>query len=403
MEKKSILDVDLDGKRVFCRVDFNVPVYNGTISDDTRIIEALPTIRHIVDSGGMVILASHRGRPNGEVDESLRLKIVGDRLAELIGIPVLSLKESTGIDVKKAVEQMKKGDIILLENVRFHKGEEANDLTLAKEFAELADIYVDDAFGTAHREHASTAGIAKFLPAVAGLLMLKEMEVLGKYLINPKHPYTAIIGGAKAKDKIEVISNLLDRADNILIGGGLANNFIKAMGHEVGKSILEEDKIELAQMLIFQAAQMGVKLMMPVDVVVAREISENAVAWVVPIDSIPEDAYALDIGPETIAQYTMAIACAKLIIWNGPMGLFEIEQFSAGTVQIAQAVANSCGATIVGGGDSLAALKKAGVVENITHISTGGGASLDVAQGKELPAVAALDDKLPDLVGSKDG
>lgn len=393
MEKKSILDVELDGKRVFCRVDFNVPVYNGTISDETRIIEALPTIRYIVDNGGMVILASHRGRPQGKVDESLRLKIVGDRLAELIGIPVLSLKDSTGIDVKKAVEEMKKGDIILLENVRFHPGEEANDPALAKEFAELSDLYVDDAFGTAHRAHASTAGIAEFLPAVAGLLMLKEMRVLSEHLVNPQHPYTAIIGGAKAKDKIEVISNLLDRADNILIGGGLANNFIKAMGHEVGKSILEEDKIELAQMLIFQAAQMGVKLMMPVDVVVAREISEDAESWVVPIDSIPEDVYALDIGPETVIQFTVAIACAKLIIWNGPMGLFEIDQFSKGTVQIAESVATSCAVTIVGGGDSLAALKKAGVVENITHISTGGGASLYVAQGKILPAVAALDNK----------
>lgn len=393
MEKKSILDVQLDGKKVFCRVDFNVPVYNGEITDDTRIIEALPTIKYIVDHGGMVILASHRGRPKGAIDEGLRLKIVGDRLAELLGMPVLSLNESTGIDVKNAVSNMVKGDIILLENVRFHPGEEDNDPELAREFAELADLYVDDAFGTAHRAHASTAGIAEFLPAVAGLLMLKEIKALNEYLINPEHPYTAIIGGAKAKDKIEVISNLLDRADNILIGGGLANNFIKAMDYEVGKSILEEDKIELAKMLIFQAAQMGVKLMMPVDVIVAREISEDAKAWVVDIDSIPADAYALDIGPKTVAQYTMAIACAKLIIWNGPMGLFEIDKFSKGTVSIAEAVANSCAITVVGGGDSLAALKKANVVDKITHISTGGGASLDVAQGKELPAVEALNSK----------
>ncbi len=393
MEKKSILDVQLDGKKVFCRVDFNVPVYNGEITDDTRIIEALPTIKYIVDHGGMVILASHRGRPKGAIDEGLRLKIVGDRLAELLGMPVLSLNESTGIDVKNAVSNMVKGDIILLENVRFHPGEEDNDPELAREFAELADLYVDDAFGTAHRAHASTAGIAEFLPAVAGLLMLKEIKALNEYLINPEHPYTAIIGGAKAKDKIEVISNLLDRADNILIGGGLANNFIKAMDYEVGKSILEEDKIELAKMLIFQAAQMGVKLMMPVDVIVAREISKDAKAWVVDIDSIPADAYALDIGPKTVAQYTMAIACAKLIIWNGPMGLFEIDKFSKGTVSIAEAVANSCAITVVGGGDSLAALKKANVVDKITHISTGGGASLDVAQGKELPAVEALNSK----------
>jgi len=393
LEKKSILDVQLDGKKVFCRVDFNVPVYNGEITDDTRIIEALPTIKYIVDHGGMVILASHRGRPKGAIDEGLRLKIVGDRLAELLGMPVLSLNESTGIDVKNAVSNMVKGDIILLENVRFHPGEEDNDPELAREFAELADLYVDDAFGTAHRAHASTAGIAEFLPAVAGLLMLKEIKALNEYLINPEHPYTAIIGGAKAKDKIEVISNLLDRADNILIGGGLANNFIKAMDYEVGKSILEEDKIELAKMLIFQAAQMGVKLMMPVDVIVAREISKDAKAWVVDIDSIPADAYALDIGPKTVAQYTMAIACAKLIIWNGPMGLFEIDKFSKGTVSIAEAVANSCAITVVGGGDSLAALKKANVVDKITHISTGGGASLDVAQGKELPAVEALNSK----------
>lgn len=393
MEKKSILDVQLDGKKVFCRVDFNVPVYKGVITEDTRIIEALPTIKYIVDHGGMVILASHRGRPRGAVDEDLRLKIVGDRLAELLGRPVLSLNESTGIDVKQAVSEMVAGDIILLENVRFHPGEEANDPALASEFADLADLYVNDAFGTAHRAHASTAGIAEFLPAVAGLLMLKEIRALTEYLVSPEHPYTAIIGGAKAKDKIEVISNLLDRADNILIGGGLANNFIKAMGHEVGKSILEEDKIDLAKMLIFQAAQMGVKLMMPVDVIVAREISEDAEAWAVDIDSIPADAYALDIGPQTVAQYTMAIACAKLIIWNGPMGLFEIDKFSKGTVDIAETVANSCAITVVGGGDSLAALKKAGVVDKITHISTGGGASLDVAQGKELPAVEALNSK----------
>lgn len=393
MEKKSILDVQLDGKKVFCRVDFNVPVYKGVITEDTRIIEALPTIKYIVDHGGMVILASHRGRPRGAVDEDLRLKIVGDRLAELLGRPVLSLNESTGIDVKQAVSEMVAGDIILLENVRFHPGEEANDPALAREFADLADLYVNDAFGTAHRAHASTAGIAEFLPAVAGLLMLKEIRALTEYLVSPEHPYTAIIGGAKAKDKIEVISNLLDRADNILIGGGLANNFIKAMGHEVGKSILEVDKIDLAKMLIFQAAQMGVKLMMPVDVIVAREISEDAEAWAVDIDSIPADAYALDIGPQTVAQYTMAIACAKLIIWNGPMGLFEIDKFSKGTVDIAETVANSCAITVVGGGDSLAALKKAGVVDKITHISTGGGASLDVAQGKELPAVEALNSK----------
>ncbi len=393
MEKKSILDVQLDGKKVFCRVDFNVPVYKGVITEDTRIIEAIPTIKYIVDHGGMVILASHRGRPRGAVDEDLRLKIVGDRLAELLGRPVLSLNESTGIDVKQAVSEMVAGDIILLENVRFHPGEEANDPALASEFADLADLYVNDAFGTAHRAHASTAGIAEFLPAVAGLLMLKEIRALTEYLVSPEHPYTAIIGGAKAKDKIEVISNLLDRADNILIGGGLANNFIKAMGHEVGKSILEEDKIDLAKMLIFQAAQMGVKLMMPVDVIVAREISEDAEAWAVDIDSIPADAYALDIGPQTVAQYTMAIACAKLIIWNGPMGLFEIDKFSKGTVDIAETVANSCAITVVGGGDSLAALKKAGVVDKITHISTGGGASLDVAQGKELPAVEALNSK----------
>lgn len=391
--KKSMNDVDVKGKRVFVRVDFNVPMDEGRITDETRIRAAIPTIEQLVNAGAKVILASHLGRPKGEVNEDMRLTAVGERLAELMDKPVKKLDESIGSDVEAAVNTMQEGEIILLENVRFHKGEEKNDETLAKEFAKLADLYVNDAFGAAHRAHASTEGIAKHVPAVSGLLMEKELDVLGKALSNPERPFTAIIGGAKVKDKIGVIENLLDKVDHLIIGGGLVFTFVKAMGHDIGKSLLEEDKIELAKGFIEQAKAKGVKLHMPVDAVVANEFSKDAETKVVAIDAIPSDWMGLDIGPKTAENYAEVIKESKLIIWNGPMGVFEMEKFANGTKTVADAMATTDGYTIIGGGDSAAAVEKFEVASKMDHISTGGGASLELMEGKELPGIVALNDK----------
>ncbi len=393
MNKKTIKDVDLKGKRVFCRVDFNVPMNNGEVTDETRIKAALPTIKYIVDQGAKVILASHLGRPKGKVVEEMRLTPVAARLSQLLGKQVSKVDSSIGEEVKLEIDQMENGDVLLLENVRFHAGEEKNDQELAKEFASLADIYVNDAFGAAHRAHASTEGIAHYLPAVAGFLMEKEIDFLGTALENPKRPFTAIIGGAKVKDKIGVIENLLEKVDNLIIGGGLAYTFVKSQGHEIGKSLLEEDKIELAQSFINKAKEQGVNFLMPVDVVVADDFSETANTKVVDIDAIPADWEALDIGPKTIEKYRQVIMDSKLVIWNGPMGVFELNAFANGTNSIAQAMANSDAITIIGGGDSAAAIEKAGLAEQMTHISTGGGASLEFMEGKALPGVVALNDK----------
>ncbi|WP_336045743.1 phosphoglycerate kinase [Solibacillus ferritrahens] len=391
--KKSMNDVDVKGKRVFVRVDFNVPMEEGKITDETRIRAAIPTIEQLVEKGAKVILASHLGRPKGEVNEDMRLTAVGERLSELMGKPVTKLDESIGADVEAAVNNMQNGDIILLENVRFHKGEEKNDETLAKEFAKLADLYVNDAFGAAHRAHASTEGIAKHVPAVSGLLMEKELDVLGKALSNPERPFTAIIGGAKVKDKIGVIENLLDKVDHLIIGGGLVFTFVKAMGHDIGKSLLEEDKIELAKGFIEKAKEKGVQLHMPVDAVVANEFSKDADTKVVAIDAIPSDWMGLDIGPKTAENYAEVIKQSKLIIWNGPMGVFEMEKFANGTKTVADAMATTDGYTIIGGGDSAAAVEKFEVASKMDHISTGGGASLELMEGKELPGIVALNDK----------
>ena len=391
--KKSMNDVDVKGKRVFVRVDFNVPMEEGKITDETRIRAAVPTIEQLVNAGAKVILASHLGRPKGEVNEDMRLTAVGERLSELMGKPVTKLDESIGADVEAAVNNMQDGDIILLENVRFHKGEEKNDETLAKEFAKLADLYVNDAFGAAHRAHASTEGIAKHVPAVSGLLMEKELDVLGKALSNPERPFTAIIGGAKVKDKIGVIENLLDKVDHLIIGGGLVFTFVKAMGHDIGKSLLEEDKIELAKGFIEKAKEKGVQLHMPVDAVVANEFSKDADTKVVAIDAIPSDWMGLDIGPKTAENYAEVIKQSKLIIWNGPMGVFEMEKFANGTKTVADAMATTDGYTIIGGGDSAAAVEKFEVASKMDHISTGGGASLELMEGKELPGIVALNDK----------
>lgn len=394
MNKKSIKDIELMGKRVFCRVDFNVPMQDGKISDDTRIKAALPTISYLTEQGAKVILASHLGRPKGQVVEELRLAPVAERLSELSGKDVQKAEESYGETVQSIIDNMENGEILLLENVRFYPGEEKNDQELAKSFAALADVYVNDAFGAAHRAHASTEGIAHHLPAVAGLLMEKELSVLGKALSNPERPFTAIIGGAKVKDKIGVIENLLEKVDHLIIGGGLGYTFIKAQGHEIGNSLLEEDKIELAKSFIESAKEKGVKLHLPIDAVVTAEFSPDAETDNVDIDAIPNDKMALDIGPKTSELFADVIKSSKLVIWNGPMGVFEFDKFANGTRTVAQALADANDTySIVGGGDSAAAAEKFGMAEKMSHISTGGGASLEFMEGKELPGVVALNDK----------
>jgi len=394
MNKKSIKDVELQGKRVFCRVDFNVPLKDGNVTDDTRIRAALPTIKYLVENGAKVILASHLGRPKGQVVEELRLTPVAKRLSELLGKDVKKANEAYGESVKAEIAKMENGDVLLLENVRFYPGEEKNDPELAKEFAALADLYVNDAFGAAHRAHASTEGIAHYLPAVSGFLMQKELDVLGKALSNPERPFTAIIGGAKVKDKIGVIDNLLDKVDNLIIGGGLAYTFVKAQGHEIGKSLLEEDKIDLAKSFMAKAKEKGVNFYMPVDAVVADEFSETANKKEVAIEEIPADWQALDIGPKTVELYAKVIKESKLVIWNGPMGVFEMDAYANGTKGVAEALADATGTySIIGGGDSAAAVEKFHLAEKMDHISTGGGASLEFMEGKTLPGVAALNDK----------
>ncbi len=392
-QKMTMKDLDLKGKRVFCRVDFNVPMEDAKVTDDTRIRAAVPTIQYLIEQGAKVILASHLGRPKGQVNEDMRLAATGVRLGELLHKEVKSLDESIGEKVEQEISAMQEGDIILLENVRFHAGEEKNDEELAKAFAALADVFVNDAFGAAHRAHASTAGIANHLPAVSGLLLEKELDVLGKALSEPERPFTAIIGGAKVKDKIGVIDHLLDIVDNLLIGGGLSYTFIKAQGFEIGNSLVEEDKLELAKSFIEKAEQKGVKLYLPIDATVASEFSNDADTKSVNIKEIPSDWEGLDIGPETVKLYADVIKNSKLIIWNGPMGVFEMPSFENGTKSIAQAMAETSGYTVIGGGDSAAAVEKFHVADKMDHISTGGGASLEFMEGKDLPGVSALTDK----------
>ncbi|PTM56616.1 phosphoglycerate kinase [Desmospora activa] len=393
MNKQSIRDVDVKARRVFCRVDFNVPLTDGRITDDNRIRAALPTIRDLSQRGAKVILASHLGRPKGQVVEELRLAPVAERLSQLLGQPVRQATEAVGEAVEEQVAHLQEGDVLLLENVRFYPGEEGNDPGLAQAFAQLADLYVNDAFGAAHRAHASTAGIAQYVPAVAGFLMEKELSTLGRALENPERPFTAIIGGAKVKDKIGVIENLLDKVDNLLIGGGLSYTFLKAKGLEIGQSLLEPDKIELAQTFMQKAEEKGVQLLLPEDVVVTAEFSPDARAETVSVDAIPAELQGLDIGPQTRKRFAQVIADSKLVIWNGPLGVFEFDRFAEGTFAIAQAIADSDALSIIGGGDSAAAIAKAGLAEQVDHISTGGGASLELMEGKTLPGVAALNDK----------
>ncbi|MEW5867161.1 MAG: phosphoglycerate kinase [Bacillota bacterium] len=394
MSKATIKDVDVKGRRVLVRVDFNVPMNaEREITDDTRIKAALPTIQYLIDHGAKVILASHLGRPKGKPADEFRMDPVAKRLGELLGKPVRKLDECVGDAVKAEVRAMKDGGVVLLENLRFHPEEEANDEGFAKALADLADLYVNDAFGTAHRAHASTAGVARFLPAVAGFLMQKEIEVMGKALSSPERPFVAILGGAKVRDKVGVVQNLLDKVDTLMIGGGMAYTFLKARGLEIGQSILEEDKIGLARDLMERAGAKGVEFMLPSDVVVADKFAEDAKTRIVPVNEIPADWQALDIGPDTVGRFSQVIAEAKTVVWNGPMGVFEMKPFAEGTREIAKALAASRAVTIVGGGDSVAALEEMGLADRMTHVSTGGGASLEFLEGKELPGVAVLKDK----------
>lgn len=393
MNKKSVRDIEVSGKKVFVRVDFNVPLENGQITDDTRIRETLPTIRFLAEKGAKVILASHMGRPKGQVVEELRLTQAAARLSELLGKPVVKADESIGDAVKARIAGLNDGDVLLLENVRFHAGEEKNDPELAKSFAELADLYVNDAFGAAHRAHASTEGIAHHLPAVSGLLMEKELDVLGKALHHPERPFTAIVGGSKVKDKIAVIENLLNIADNLLIGGGLSYTFLKAQGYEIGKSLVDNEKLDLTLSFLKKAKEKGVNLMLPVDIVVGDDFSNDANTKVVPINEIPADWEGFDIGPKTRELYADVIAKSKLVVWNGPMGVFELNPYLNGTKAVAEACAKTEGYTVIGGGDSAAAAEKFHLADKMDHISTGGGASLEFMEGKALPGVVALNDK----------
>lgn len=393
MKKMTIRDVDFAHKRALVRVDFNVPMEGSTITDDTRIRAAIPTIRYLVDAGAKVILMSHLGRPKGKKNPEFTLKPVAERLSELLGKEVKFVGDCIGDEAKAAVNSLSDGEVLLLENLRFYAEEEANDEKFAKALAELGDIYVNDAFGTAHRAHASTAGVAAFLPAVAGFLMEKEIDVMGGALENPERPFVAVLGGAKVKDKIGVIKNLITKVDALLIGGGMAYTFLKAKGYEIGKSLLDAERIEFASEMMKAAEERGVRLMLPIDVVVADDLSETANTKIVPADSIPADFEGVDIGPETCKAYADVIKSAKTVVWNGPMGVFEIPKFAEGTRAIAQAMAECKGTTIVGGGDSAAAIEQMGFADKMTHVSTGGGASLEFLEGIELPGVAALADK----------
>ncbi|HIV02426.1 MAG TPA: triose-phosphate isomerase [Candidatus Aphodoplasma excrementigallinarum] len=390
--KKTIEDIPVTGKRVLVRCDFNVPLDGDKITDETRIIGALPTIKYLIKNNAKVILSSHLGRPKGEFNMKYSLKPVAKRLSELLGQDVVMAEDVIGDSAKAAVAAMKDGDVVMLENVRFHKEEEKNDPEFAKALASLADIYVNDAFGTAHRAHASTAGVANYLPAVCGYLMKKEIEYLGGALENPARPFVAILGGAKVSDKIGVIENLIDKVDALIIGGGMAYTFLKAKGYKIGDSICEDDKIDLAKDLMKKAKEKGVNFLLPVGSIVADRFANDAERKYVPSDAMPDGWMGMDIGGITIEKFTSVIETAKTIVWNGPMGVFEFENFANGTRAIAEAVAKADAVTIIGGGDSVAAVKQMGYADKMSHISTGGGASLEFLEGKVLPGIACLMD-----------
>ena len=395
MNKKTIRDIDVTGKKVLVRCDFNVPLdsQTGDITDNRRIRAAIPTIKYLIDNNAKVILCSHLGRPKGEFNSKYSLKPVAEELSKLLGKEVKLAKDVIGEDAQKLTSEIKEGEVVILENVRFHKEEEKNDPEFAKKLASYADIYVNDAFGTAHRAHASTAGVADYLPAVSGFLIEKELEFLGSSLENPKRPFVAILGGAKVSDKIGVIENLIEKVDTLIIGGGMAYTFYKAQGHHIGTSICEEDKLDLATNLLKKAEKKGVKLLLPVDNHVSSEYSNDGEDRFVESTEIPDGFMGLDIGPKTIENFKNAIKDAKTVLWNGPLGVTEFLKFAEGTRSIATALAESNAVTIIGGGDSAAAVEKMGLADKMTHISTGGGASLEFLEGKVLPGIACLNDK----------
>ncbi|NMA35033.1 MAG: triose-phosphate isomerase [Clostridiaceae bacterium] len=394
--KKTIEDIDVRGKKVIVRVDFNVPLdENGNITDDKRIVGALPTIRYLVGNGAKTILVSHLGRPKNGPEEKYSMKPTAVRLSELLGKPVIMAADVIGPDAKAKAAALKEGEVLMLENVRFHKEETKNDPAFAKELASLAEIFVNDAFGTAHRAHASTAGLADYLPAVCGYLIRKEISIMGKALSNPERPFVAILGGAKVSDKISVIENLIDKVDTLIIGGGMAYTFLKAKGCKIGDSICEDDKLDLARSLMEKAEKKGVQLMLPIGSIVGKEFKPDTEYKYVPSDDMPDGWMGMDIGSQTIEYFSKEIKKAKTIVWNGPMGVFEFENFANGTREIAKAVAESGAISIVGGGDSAAAIEQLGFADRITHISTGGGASLEFLEGKVLPGIAVLMDKNP--------
>ena len=394
MNKKTVKDIDLKGKKVFVRCDFNVPMdENQNITDNTRIVAALPTIKYLLEQNCKLVLASHLGRPKGEVKPEFSLKPVAKELSRLLGKEVIMAKDVIGEDAMTKAANLKEGEILLLENVRFHREETDNDPEFAKKLASMAEVYVNDAFGSAHRAHASTTGIANYLPAVAGFLIEKELKFLGNAVNNPERPFVAILGGAKVSDKIGVIDSLLEKVDTLMIGGGMAYTFFKAQGYEVGNSICEMDKLDLAKNAMEKAKQKGVKLMLPVDTKVGKEYKPDTESKVVKYTEIPADWEGFDIGPETIKMFSDELKTAKTVVWNGPLGLFEFEQFPVGTNSIAKVLSEIDATTIIGGGDSAAAVKKAGLEDKMTHISTGGGASLEFLEGKKLPGIECLMDK----------
>ncbi len=391
--KMSVKDIDLYGKRVLVRCDFNVPLKDGTITNDKRIVAALPTIKYLIDRGAKVILCSHLGRPKGEWLPEASLAPVAARLSELLGQPVRMSKDVIGDDAKNISSTLQNGEVALLENVRYYKEETKNDPDFAKELASLADVFVNDAFGTAHRAHASTAGVAAYLPAVCGFLIQKEIDVMGRALENPVRPFVAVLGGAKVSDKIGVITNLLEKVDTLVVGGAMAYTFLKAQGHSVGTSLCEDDKLDLAKEILEKAKNKGVRFLLPVDHIAAENFDEAAAAVSVDCVDIPDGLMGMDIGPETVKIYSEALSGAGTVVWNGPMGVFEFKQFSEGTLSVAKAIADSNSISIIGGGDSVAAVTKLGFADKMTHISTGGGASLEFLEGLELPGIAALNEK----------
>ncbi|MBR1989206.1 MAG: phosphoglycerate kinase [Firmicutes bacterium] len=395
MMKKTVKDIEIKGRRALVRCDFNVPLKEGKITDDIRIVSALPTIKYLLDGGAKVILMSHLGRPEGEPNPKYTLAPVAERLAELLGQEIVFISADTVVDekVKEAAAALEEGQVMLLENVRYRKEETKNGAEFAKELAGLGDFFVNDAFGTAHRAHSSTAGVADYLPAVSGFLIEKEVEFLGNAVENPERPFVAIMGGAKVGDKIPVIENLIKKVDTLIIGGGMSYTFFKARGLEIGTSILDEANIELAAELEKKAAEAGVKLLLPVDCVCAKEFKNDTEYGVYSKDAMPQDMMGMDIGPETVELYKAAVAEAKTVVWNGPMGVFEMENFAKGTKAVAEALAESSAVTVIGGGDSAAAVEQFGLADKMTHISTGGGASLEFLEGKVLPGIAVIEDK----------